>query len=144
MYIQIFHLYTILNVQSSKPISSSLSLRKHISILTAPSTWLLYWGAFNLKIRFLWTTRSSRSHSLLYFLSHGHEGLLHICGVFGTCFKKGNAKRVSKLLQAENMVFEKMYGLYVSTDLQRKFFSYLRRCVVHHFFCSEITLISYK
>lgn len=106
MYIQIFHLYTILNnVQSSKPIMVFTVPEKYISILTAPSTWLLYWGAFNLKIRFLWTTRSSWSHSLLYFFCHGHEGLLHICGVFGTCFKEGNAKRVSKLLQAKNIVF---------------------------------------
>lgn len=90
------HLYTILiSVQSC----SSLSLRKHDSDLTAPAAWLLHRGAFDFKIRFLWTPWSPRPHALLYLLCHGHEGLLHVRGIFGTRLKERDAKRVSKLLK---------------------------------------------
>lgn len=91
--IQIGHLYTILiSVQSCSP----LSLRKYA--LTASATWLLHRGAFYFKIRFLWTPWSPRSHALLYFLCHGHEGLLHVRGIFGTRLKERDAKRVCELL----------------------------------------------
>lgn len=100
--IQIGHLYTILlSVQSC----SSLSLRKYA--LTASAAWLLHRGAFYFKIRFLWTPWSPRSHALLYFLCHGHEGLLHVRGIFGTRLKERDAKRVCELLWRKS-VFSKV------------------------------------
>lgn len=38
------------------------------------------------------------AHPLFDFCSHGHEGLLHIGGVLGAGFQKGDAQRVCKLL----------------------------------------------
>lgn len=39
-----------------------------------------------------------RAHPLLDFSSHGHEGLLHICGILCAGFQKGDSQRVCKFL----------------------------------------------
>lgn len=63
------------------------------------------------------------AHPLLDFSSHGHEGLLHIGGIFGTGFQEWNAKRVCKLLDT----LEERGGLFTAFVL-----FLIPRKVTHH------------
>ena len=63
-------------------------------LLTTSSTTGLDWCT---RIDFdITSSRLSRSwaHSILYFCSHCHKGLLNICCILCTCFQERNRKRV--------------------------------------------------
>lgn len=70
----------------------------HVPLLATAATSRLHRGAVDLEVGPLTPRSCPRPHPLFDLSSHGHECLLDIGSVLGTCLQEGDAQRIRKLL----------------------------------------------
>lgn len=67
-------------------------------LLTAAPSRLPDGGALDFQVGLVAAGSCPGAHALLDLCGHGHESLLNVGGILGTCLQEGDGQRISKLL----------------------------------------------